>query len=116
MMKNIVLLIGMIIMPFTLSAQEAVKGHYVSSFERSDFMPCGSDEHWWLHGNVSSKIRYALQQEADAWRSKVPVYIEISGTKSEAGNWGHLGAYRYEFKVTHLLNASLSGKCDDVND
>ena len=114
MTKNIVLLIGLIIMPCALLAQESVKGVYVNSFERSDFVPCGSDQHWWLRGNVSSKIRSALQQDADAWRSRVPVYIEISGTKSEEGRWGHLDAYQYEFKVSRILNVSLSGKCDDV--
>ena len=116
-MKNFILLVSMIIMPSTLSAQEIVQGLYVSAFERSDFMPCGLEEHWWLHGAVYSEIEKfiienSLRKNGGDWNPNLPVYIEVVGTKSKKGKWGHLGAYQHEFKATRLVSISVNNKCD----
>ena len=99
-----------------LSAQELIKGMYVSSFERSDFRPCGVDEHWWLSGDAYSEIekfilKHKLRKTEDDWYPNSPVYIEVHGTMSESGKWGHLGTYQRELSATKLVVIKADGDC-----
>lgn len=115
-MKNVILFILLLIASGSLSAQEVYKGLYVSSFERSDFMPCGSNEHWWLQGSVYSEIEEFIKENSlrsndGDWYPNIPVYIEVVGKKSGKGEWGHMGAYQYEFNTTELVDISAINKC-----
>ena len=102
--------------PSMMNAQELVKGMYVSAFERSDFIPCGADEHWWLTGDAYSDIEKfihenKLRRTEDDWYPNVPVYLEVRGTKSKKGEWGHLGAYQRELSTIKLVLIKVDGSC-----
>lgn len=102
----------------SLSAQETFKGLYVSSFERNDFMPCNSAEHWWQSGKAYSKIEEfiksnSLRSDKGDFHPNVPLYIEVVGTVSEKGQWGHMGRYEREIKSIELIDISASNKCND---
>ena len=115
-MKNLVLYFCIMFVSFGLHAQETYKGLYVSAFERSDYMPCNSDEHWWLQGSVYSTIEKFIKDNSlrsgdGDWNPNVPVYIEVVGSKSNKGKWGHMGAYQYELNATDLIEISATNKC-----
>ena len=100
----------------SLNAQEIFKGLYVSAFERSDFIPCGKDEHWWLQGQAYSEIedfivKNSLRSGEGDWNPNAPVYIEVVGTRSKRGEWGHMGAYKHELNAIELVDISATNKC-----
>ena len=84
----------------------------MNGFEKNHFKPCGLEQRWWVTGGAYSKVKFALKNEASDWRTSLPVYVEMQGVKSEQGHWGHLDRYRYEFRVTRVLKASLGGECE----
>ena len=109
-----------IIMPdISVADEDVVKGTYVSAFERSDFMPCKGDEHWWLSGNVFAKIEtfiaeHHLRKPKANWEANRPVYIEVKGLISEKGRWGHLGMYQREIHANELLAINTLSLCPDT--
>lgn len=111
-------LISLLIASGPLNAQEIYKGHYVSAFERKNFYPCGVGEMWWL--DVSSSIYSELEEfiKNNSLRSgksymkpNTPFYIEVKGTRSAKGEWGHMGRYMYELKGTEVIDVSVTDKC-----
>ena len=115
-MKFAFVFIYMAIASGSLDAREVFKGLYVSAFERSDFMPCGVGEHWWLQGRVFSEIEEfiknnSLRSNEGDWQPNTPVYIEVVGIRSEKGEWGHMGLYQYELSAPELVDISVTNKC-----
>ncbi len=115
-MKFAFILISLLLASGSLNAQESYKGLYVSAFERSDFMPCGVDEHWWLQGSAYSEIeefikKNSLRSGEGDWNPNTPVYIEVAGTITAKGEWGHMGSYQHELNATELIDISVANKC-----
>ena len=119
-MKNLILYLCIMFVSGSLHAQETYKGLYVSAFERSDFMPCNSNEHWWLQGSVYSMIEEFIKDNSlrsgdGDWNPNSPVYIEVVGSKSNKGMWGHMGAYQYKLNAMELVEVSATNKCSNSN-
>lgn len=112
-------LISLLIASGPLNAQEIYKGHYVSAFERKIFWPCGvEDEAWWLKGKsaIYSELeefikKNSLRSGKSKMKPNTPFYIEVKGTRSAKGEWGHMGRYIYELNVTEIIDISVTDKC-----
>jgi hypothetical protein len=76
-------------------------GYYTFGFEVSSFVPTNTKETWWLSG--ASPCR-SLSDAARGKSGENPViYLEIRGTLSRKGRYGHLGAYPRELNVQKVL-------------
>ena len=89
------------------SAEQIYKGTYVHSFEVSDFQECESGETWWLMGPAYPQIRERVidiirLEDGYAYFPNQPIYLEIKGTRSEKGSWGHLGGYVREIQAISI--------------
>ncbi len=82
------------------------KGYYAYGFETNNFMPCNSEEVWWVESNLP-----AIAKEADAEYKILPnslYYIELGGEISAPGNYGHLGASDRELMIRVVKVAKLA--------
>lgn len=80
--------------------EREVKGMISFGFESSDFMPEKSKERWWLTGTKDLQTRY----KSVAGNDYESVCAILKGIPSEPGQYGHLGAYQREFKVTEVID------------
>ena len=75
-------------------------GQYSFGFEKSEFIPSGRHERWWLSGNIGD-----IEQRAIS-----PVFVSVEGQLSEPGRYGHLGAYSRELIVKRVLLVQQSAR------
>jgi hypothetical protein len=75
-------------------------GYYSFGFETSRFTPTNSDEKWWLSGtNPCSELAHEVAP------GFTPVlYVEVRGSLSWKGKFGHLGQYSRELTVKEVLS------------
>jgi hypothetical protein len=79
-------------------------GYYIHGFEKSDFKPAGTTEHWWLSGNIKSVADLFIASSKDqSPTTKSAVYLVVRGSLSREGQYGHLGAYKRELLVSEVL-------------
>ena len=114
-MKKLIIAI-LLVFPMSALGGEVVKGLYISAFERSEFIPCGSKESWWLTGPVFLKIESfikenSLRGQKSDWHPNKPVYVELIGIKSKKGKYGHMGAYTNEFTAFKALKIDTENAC-----
>ena len=114
-MKKLIIAI-LLVFPMSALGAEVVKGLYISAFERSEFIPCGSKESWWLTGSVFSEIESfikenSLRGQKSDWYPNKPVYVELVGIKSKKGKYGHMGAYTNEFTASKALKIDSENDC-----
>src|SRR2546426_5360497 len=79
--------------------ERVYRGTYLSGFELSDFIPEGSDpllERWWLAGDIRE-----ISSHIGTLGS--PVFVTVQGELSRPGGYGHLGSYKRQLTVTHVL-------------
>jgi hypothetical protein len=90
-------------------AKHQYEGFYSWGFEVTGFSPCGSDEVWWTGGEglVERYNTLGVEQYQE-------VYAVLVGTRSDTGEYGHLGAYDREFDVTRIVEMRLKrpGDCE----
>jgi hypothetical protein len=103
-------------------------GHYVSRFEVSSFVPCGSGQApgyavgWWLASDPGSGFSDAyrrliatpLPSSVAPARPDETVYVRFEGTVSgeSADGYGHLNGYRRYVTVHRVLEMSVgAGGC-----
>ncbi|TYP95359.1 hypothetical protein LX73_0660 [Fodinibius salinus] len=96
-----------IICLLAVSCQEEVpvKGFYTGGWEWSQFEPCNNlDEQWWVTGDTVFFNKYDSLVKAKGDNSNLGpyVYLEVQGTKSQEGTYGHLGEYIREFEITRV--------------
>lgn len=84
-------------------------GFYSWGFEVSSFSPCGSEEKWWTNG--SDLVERYIMLDVDEYEE---VFVRLKGTRSELGEYGHLGEYDREFEVTEVLEIreKQEGDCE----
>ena len=111
-MRISLLLLGLALMgcartpePPAPSAQvetDTFAGYYTSGFETSEFRPKDKKhERWWLTGSLPCSF-LSFNQEGNApWHR---VYVEVQGTLSPAGQYGHMGAYHRELAVSRMVS------------
>lgn len=76
-------------------------GDYTRGFEMSKFTPdADKTEHWWLHGKVDCPD--AVDKRTAAGRPPI-MHLEVHGTLSAEGRYGHRGAYTRELTVQEVL-------------
>ena len=78
-----------------------VRGTYQSGLEVSSFRPEGSHERWWVG---FSKADPEAVRTLVATANGRPRAVELHGTTSDRGNWGHMGQYQREFAVDEIRN------------
>jgi uncharacterized protein YceK len=88
------------------------RGTFLFGIEQSEFRPEGSHEKWWLSGNIHElRKRFARPSQHASAELSGPVDIVVDGQLSGIGQHGHLGQYKRELRVSHVLEiapASLS--------
>jgi len=78
----------------------AYSGSYVPGWEFSDFTPVGGTETWWLSGNLKPIYPY----EEGYHPHGVHLFITVEGQLSSPGNYGHLGRFPRELRVTRVIS------------
>jgi len=93
------------------------EGLYLQGFEVSAFTVCGagapsSSTGYWLAGNAEFNDRYnALATTRGSNAFGPTVYAKFSGTLSDRGRFGHLGAYSREITVKQLVTMEVRDTC-----
>ena len=76
-------------------------GHYNVGFEVNEFKPCGIDEMWWIGAwPEEEKIEFGAS----------PEYLEVFGTVTPRGRYGHLGAYKREIHIHKIIVRDIPRK------
>lgn len=78
-------------------------GYYEYAFERQVFRPCGSGEDWWTWGAPREL------QQAPGQRS----FVVLQGYVSPEGQYGHLGLYPREIRITGIFEVEPAGQGSD---
>lgn len=85
-------------------SEMTVAGVFHKGFEAITLQPCGSDTLWWVTGEEDFFVQTnAFAQEVaeePIGRGGYRVFLRVRGVKSPAGEYGFLGNYQYEFRVT----------------
>lgn len=96
------------------------RGVYESGFETSAFRPCDRPgEVWWLtpDAGFADQFEAIRQREAGAGGRGLRLFVEatVVGDLTDAGQFGHLGAYDHELTVRETRDMVLLGRdLDDV--
>jgi hypothetical protein len=85
------------------------RGVCTKRWEVSRFQPCGSREEWWITGHVDRIITALTTPDGFTGGT---LYVEVQGSVSSPGRYGHLGAYRRELTVHKVLVAKAPGPED----
>jgi hypothetical protein len=113
------IVVALALPPLTVMADQAVdaRGHYYSSFEYSELIPCGDTVGWWLTPNDTFSKRYLALGNSykDYEGSNRPVFVHLKGELAGPGQYGHLGNWNYEFTVRKVLAMRLATE-QDCND
>lgn len=86
------------------------RGNYSYQFERERFLPCDSDEQWWVVDQSDLHLRYQDMSE----RHGMDIFVHLRGTVSEPGQHGHLGLYSRTFTVYEVIEIRESGECPSM--
>jgi len=80
-------------------------GRFESGFETSAFHPCGSEEQWWVTADSGAWARlHAPPARTDSGGYLEAVaFVRLRGRRSPRGEYGHVGAYDRELRVTEVL-------------
>lgn len=84
-------------------------GHYSVGFEVSEFVPCSSDESWWLVG--TPELMSQVQSDEPGRAPTTPVFVRVRGELSGPGSYGHLGTYDRQLTVTEVLEVGSEDGC-----
>ena len=84
------------------SEENTYRGHYVSGFESNEFLPCGTGDVWWVENEAESKLYSEYTKIAKT--EYQPIYVEVIGSLSEDGPYGHMGIGSKELKVLEVLS------------
>ncbi|GAB3726976.1 hypothetical protein GCM10028862_02920 [Luteimonas pelagia] len=77
-------------------------GYYTEGFETREFRSLAAlEERWWVEGSLPCAFLTLDQERHAPWHH---VYVELEGTVSPAGQFGHLGAYDREIAVTRVVS------------
>jgi hypothetical protein len=68
-------------------------------FEVSSFLPCGSQEAWWVVATNELSQQYGALNIPPGQSA----FSRLRGQRSGRGHYGHLSFYRYEFEVTEVV-------------
>lgn len=93
--------------PITPNVSKVFQGHYTKRFEIDSFRPCGQDEDWWVKHETDALIRAVTNANGMVGGE---LYVEVEGTVSDRGSYGHLGAYDREIRVSKVLRTEAPRK------
>lgn len=79
-------------------------GCHVSGEERSEFHPRGTQELWWLRGDLGPAARAARAQPGPSGRGRA-VFVVVQGELSAEGHYGHMGQYPRTLTVLRVISA-----------
>ena len=83
----------------SVSVPNWFRGRFVARWEVSSFEPCGESERWWTSFEAADGP--AAQRLINNARPP-GIDVELFGTVSEPGNYGHMGLYDREFRVQRI--------------
>lgn len=85
-----------------------IAGFYGSSFEYSGFTPCGAKDVYWTEGTEVRMAFSALHLPRGEH-----AYARLRGRVLGPGSYGHMGAYKWGFSVSAVLEmrAKRDGDC-----
>lgn len=87
------------------NGEHTYEGFYNAGFEVSAFIPCGSEEAWWItfHGNSSAGQEFSDRYAQLIDEEYEPIYVRLRGVRSDKGAYGHLGGYAREFELLEVI-------------
>jgi hypothetical protein len=88
-------------------AEGTFQGTHLTAFENSAFTPDGSDEVWWLSGNLQP-LPYVPQGSSNKFGESYRV--RVYGRLSPIGSYGHLGSYQRELVVERIIEYEVIKK------
>ncbi|AOS98408.1 hypothetical protein AUP74_03042 [Microbulbifer aggregans] len=92
------------------SEDNIYRGHYAAGFEMSSFIPCDKNGYWWVSTDEKSALYKEYERVSDEYE---PVYMELVGTLSERGYYGHFGVSERELIVLEVLSlGAKTGSCE----
>lgn len=111
MRKLIVLALGVSLAACSDGMHGVFAGIYISSFEASSFVRCGSRESWWLTDESHTLFRQLPQPEPPDYTTSA--FIRVRAQVSSRGEYGHLGGSPREITVLEVLevSADTTAKC-----
>lgn len=77
---------------------QTYRGRITIGFERSLFQPEGTNEFYWAKGPLHTLPIERHDRTIDHFFD-----VEVEGVISEPGNYGHLGLYSREIRISKLL-------------
>lgn len=89
------------------------EGYYLSSFELSSFVPCGSGR----RPGAGAGLWLTWEEPGTApGLTGSPVFVRVEGTlhTENRSGYGHLSAYSGELTVHRLLSIDRDGRCPDT--
>jgi hypothetical protein len=94
---------------------ETYAGHLTLGFEQRVFVPCGSQDQWWLEaeGDIPGRLKKA--GGPDAFKPElrgVVFFLRGRGRLSGLGHFGHLGAFAKELTLVEVVELRAQGKSD----
>lgn len=81
-------------------------GSWAFHFETSAFRTDAGEGPYWLagDGDVWPQLTAPFTQAGSPWGE---LYIVVEGELSAPGQYGHLGAYKHELRVTRVIESRL---------
>jgi len=77
-------------------------GYYTEGFETREFRPLSSaGERWWVEGSLPCAFLTFNQETNAPWHR---VYVELEGSVSSPGQFGHMGAYQRKLSVDRVVS------------
>lgn len=91
------------------SSRGRFSGRFTDGFETSAFRPCGSNDPYWVIDDTQSLIDSTRPNGAEGSPTQPStVYVEVEGTLSPRGSYGHLETYDRELVVSRVLSVSAT--------
>jgi len=84
-------------------------GYVILGFESLLFIPCNTNEEWWLVNKSVSVVSSGYAALAKV--SYQPIYMSVVGQTSRKGSYGHMGASVRELEIYEVLTSS-AGKVE----
>jgi hypothetical protein len=84
------------------------EGLLTFDFEASSFLPCGSQEAWWVVATDELSQQYGALNVPPGQSA----FARLRGDRSGRGHYGHLDSYHYEFEVTEVVTLRQAQESD----
>lgn len=91
--------------PGAVPAAQTYAGCYFSGEEQSEFRPRGTQEMWWLRGDLGEALGPSAIPAPGQFMRGRSVFLVVQGQLSGQGHYGHMGQYTRTLTVLRVVSA-----------